>query len=187
MKKIVIVVDVQNGFTRYPNTENTAHEIDQLLKTDLFDIVIATKFENNDNSVYSRILGWERLKSKHDRELYGEIEKKASIVVRKNIYTCVNTDFIQKLSQLNEGRIPEQVFLMGIDTDCCVLKIATDLFELGIRPIVLTQYCNSNGGEQSHLAGLTCLRRFIGKQQIVDGTINTKVELDSILNKFVRD
>jgi len=37
----------------------------------------------------------------------------------------------------------ERVFIHGIDTDMCVLKIAMDLFDLGIEPVVLTDCCAS--------------------------------------------
>ncbi|MUG95065.1 isochorismatase family protein [Scytonema sp. UIC 10036] len=56
----------------------------------------------------------------------------------------------------------ERVFIVGIDTDMCVLKIAMDFFDIGVEPIVLTDCCASTAGLQAHLAGLAVLSRNIG-------------------------
>lgn len=53
--------------------------------------------------------------------------------------------------------------MAGIDTDCCVMKTALDLFEIGIKPIVLSHYCASTGGNNIHLAALDMLKRNIGE------------------------
>lgn len=63
----------------------------------------------------------------------------------------------------------KEVYIAGIDTDCCVLKTAIDIFERNIRPIVLIDYCASNGGDESHRSAIRVLERTIGKKQIVYG------------------
>ena len=68
----------------------------------------------------------------------------------------------------------EKVYLVGIDTDCCVLKTAIDLFEHNIEPIVLADYCASNGGKESQNAAITVLNRNIGKKQITYGDFKGK-------------
>ena len=96
------------------------------------------------------------------------------------MYSCVNADFLQLLSQCSNGKYPEQVFIAGVDTDCCVLKTATDFFEHNIRPVVLTEYCYSNGGQQSHEAGILCMKRLIGEKQLIKAQINTVLDLNMI-------
>lgn len=59
-----------------------------------------------------------------------------------------------------------EAYIAGIDTDCCVLATAISLFEHNIRPVVLEQYCVSNGGDVSHQAAITVLERTIGLNQI---------------------
>lgn len=181
MKNILIVIDMQKGFARYEQTINLASRIGELLNMEVFDKVVATRFLNSDNSVYESLLGWSRLKNEEDQALVASVEDRADIVVDKYIYNCVNNNFIQKLSQLNDGEFPKQVFIMGADTDCCVLTIATSLFECGIRPIVLTQYCCSNGGGDANEAGLQCMRRLIGKNQLADCEITSRDDLEKIL------
>jgi nicotinamidase-related amidase len=66
---------------------------------------------------------------------------------------------------LREQRV-ERLFLVGIDTDMCVLKIAMDVFDIGIEPLILTDCCASTAGLQAHLAGLAVLSRNIGANRL---------------------
>ena len=180
MKNIVIVVDMQNGFSRYPQTQKLSQNIAQLLDRKLFDVVIATKFLNDKNSIYEKLFDWKKLESEEEQKIPDNILKNVDYVVEKYIYNCVNTNFIQRLCQLNGGIYPEKVFVIGVDTDACVLTIATTLFENNIRPIVLTKYCYSNGGESSHKAGILSMKRLIGERQLVDIEPTLKDELNNI-------
>lgn len=178
MNKILVVVDMQNGFARHEQTINLTEKIRKLLERELFDAVIATRFFNDDNSIYEKLFGWTRLKTKEEIELADGYEKYVDYIIDKSVYTCVNSSFIQKLCQLNEGIYPEEVFIVGADTDCCVLTIATGLFECNIRPIILTKYCDSNGGNASHNAGLLCMKRLIGENQLIDREIFLREDLN---------
>ena len=44
MKNIVIVVDMQNGFMKNPQTRELSERTAQLLDRKIFDVVIATRF-----------------------------------------------------------------------------------------------------------------------------------------------
>jgi hypothetical protein len=48
----------------------------------------------------------------------------------------------------------------------CVLKVALDLFDLGIEPIIMVDCCASTLGLQAHLAGLAVLARNIGADRL---------------------
>ena len=60
MKNILIVVDMQNGFARYEQTKRLSENIKVFLGRNIFDAVIATRFLNDDNSMYEKMLGWKR-------------------------------------------------------------------------------------------------------------------------------
>jgi nicotinamidase-related amidase len=66
----------------------------------------------------------------------------------------------------------DKVFLVGIDTDMCVLKMAMDFFDIGIEPIILTDCCASTAGLQAHLAGLAVLSRNIGALRLRDAGLS---------------
>ncbi len=180
MKNILILVDMQNGFSRYEQTQRLADRIEQLLKSKVFDCVAATRFLNFDNSIYEKLFHWHRLKSEEDRRLCKDFADYADVIFEKTVYTCVNTHFLQRICQLNDGVFPEKLFLAGADTDCCVLKIAADLYENNIRPIVLTHYCDSNGGPASHEAGILCMKRLIGAEQLFSGEITSSSDLNAL-------
>ena len=170
---------MQKGFTSSDHTAYLKEKIANLLEQNIFDIVIATRFLNEDNSIFEQLHSWKYLKEEMERELVEEIEPYIDYVEDKYIYTCVNANFIQRLCQLNGGQYPTRIFLAGVDTDCCVLTTAVDLFENNIRPIVLTDYCASNGGAESHKAAIICMKRLLGKKQIKEGKMK-EGELESI-------
>lgn len=180
MKTILLIVDMQNGFIRYEQTKNLVKNIKQLLKCKIFDVVIATKFLNQDGSMYEKLFNWQRLKSEEDRNICADLNNYIDEIFEKNAYTCVDSTFLSRLCNLNDNALPEKIFIVGVDTDCCILKIATDLFENDIRPIVLTKYCNSNGGYSSHEAGLLCLKRLIGEKQLIDKIITSSDDIENI-------
>lgn len=181
MKKILIVVDMQNGFNRYEQTKQLGCDIAELTNSGAFDTIIATKFINREGSQYTRILNWHHLMHSPETDLIDGL--KYDMVRKKYVYTCVDSHFIKTLCTINGGKKPTHVFIVGTDTDCCVLKIATDLFEKGIWPIVLTDYCNSNGGPQSHEAGKLVLSRLIGERCLVGGKVSGSEQIESLLNE----
>lgn len=176
MKNILIVVDVQNGFTRYEQTRKVAEKIKILVDSELFDVTIATRFLNSAGSPFTQILNWHRLMNSPDIDLVEGL--RTDYVVDKKVYTCVTPDFLNLLKKCNDGVLPEHIFIVGIDTDCCVLKTAVDAFEAGIRPIVLLEYCSSNGGDASHNAGALVMERLIGQNCLVSETINSRQALE---------
>ena len=180
MKNILLIVDMQNGFARYPQTVALTNKIKKLLELNIFDTVVATRFLNDTNSIYEQLFDWKKLKTEEERALAPGYEKYVDYVFDKYIYNCVTPNFLQKLCQINDGKYPEKIFIVGADTDCCVLTIATNLFENNIRPIVLTNYCDSNGGSDSHNAGLLCMKRLIGEKQLTNIEITAETNLEML-------
>ena len=168
MKNILLIVDMQDGFVSCRQTKEVKKRIIDLLDRKIFDVVIATRFLNEKDSIYERLFDWKQLEQEDERVIAKDIMKHVDFVVDKYVYDCVNASFIQRLCQLNDGKYPEKVFVVGVDTDCCVLTIATSLYENNIRPVVLTQYIASNGGKKFNQAGLLCMERLIGKKQLSD-------------------
>ena len=52
MNSILLVIDVQNGFQRNQETKDNADKIAELIRSGLFDKIIATKFVNRPESPY---------------------------------------------------------------------------------------------------------------------------------------
>lgn len=179
MNSILIVVDMQNGFNRYEHMKKLANRVTELTNAGIFDCIIATRFINYEGSQYTKFLNWHRLIDKKDIDLIPNV--KYDIAVDKNVYTCITPDFMNLLKDVNSKELPTHIFICGADTDCCVLKIATDLFENNIMPIVLTDYCASNGGEESHKSGILVMSRLIGRKSLVAGEIMSRDDVENIV------
>ncbi len=99
-----------------------------------------------------------------ETEISRSLQPFAKSIYEKSTYTALTEELNQFLIRCNI----KTVFICGIDIDCCVLATAVGLFEVGIRPYVLTYYSASNGGENSQRAAITVLERLIGKCHIID-------------------
>lgn len=160
--KCLFVIDVQNGFVS-DKTRHILPKIDQLINEFNEGFIIATQFINAENSGFTNILHWNRLKAVPEINLVPSVQEKATYIIQKKTYTAYTEEVKQLLLRNNVT----EAYIAGIDTDCCVLTTAITLFEHNIRPIVLEQYCASNGGNVSHQAAVTVLERTIGKDQIM--------------------
>ncbi len=157
----LFVIDIQKGFIS-DETEMILPKIKQLMSDFTGGIIVATQFVNTANSGFTDILHWGRLKQPPEIELIQFVKEKATYITQKFTYSACTDSVMQILS---EFKIKE-VYISGIDTDCCVLSTAIGLFERNIRPVVLEKYCASNGGVTSHKAAITVLERTIGLKQI---------------------
>ena len=73
MKDILVIVDVQKGFTKDYTVEKIP-VIEDLLSRRVFDTVIATKYWNTPDSNISRLMGWKDLCTEEEQDLVPEIE-----------------------------------------------------------------------------------------------------------------
>lgn len=185
MNNILLVIDVQNGFVRNEETKENAKRISNLLSQKLFDKIISTKFLNGIDSPYYRWLHWPRLFESPDIDLLPMVNKFSDYIIEKRFYSCDQRQLINTLKECNDGALPSHVFICGTDTDCCVQVNSTMLFELGIHPIVLTNYCASNGGPESHKAGLEVMRRTLGRMHLIDDTLTSREKLVDILKNMM--
>ena len=166
MKNILLIIDVQKGFVVKGINDHIVEKIDQLINTNLFDCIISTVYRNYENSPIINLMGWNKLLSTDEQQVVGEALNKSHHFLYKNTYSAYSDELVELLKKENEGNIPSCIYIVGFDTECCVLKTATDLFETGIRPIVLTQYCGASSGDDAHIAGIRALRSLIGNNNL---------------------
>jgi nicotinamidase-related amidase len=158
-----VIVDVQRGFMN----EFTHHIPERLVRVvgrGQHDPLLFTRFVNVSESPYRRYLHWEEVAGPPDTELVPEMVPLVAKgrVFEKRGYTGLPEELAAYLRESGA----EEVAVVGIDTDMCVLKIAMDIFDMGVRPIVLTDCCASTLGAAAHLLGLAILSRNIGPQQL---------------------
>jgi nicotinamidase-related amidase len=163
MPEPLLVVDVQQGFIN-EFTRHIPGRIRQLIETGDYAPVLYTRFVNSSGSPYQTLLRWHACTAPPETELVDEL---VSLAEPDNVFVKDGLAGVpDELARRLRDERPAQVNVVGIDTDMCVLKMALDVFDLGIEPVVLVDCCASTAGLQAHLAGLAILSRNIGPYQL---------------------
>lgn len=169
MREPLLVVDVQIGFLN-DYTRHIPNRIAELIERDCPDPIIFTRFVNEPSGPYHRFLDWHACQTSPETDLAPEICKYAR---DDRVFTKPGLAGISdELREHLKTACYERVTLAGIDTDMCVLKIALDIFDLGIQPTILVDCCASTAGLQAHFAGLAVLARNIGADKLRDAGLN---------------
>lgn len=145
MKKALLIIDVQKSAVVKPeivqNIEKLQYE---------YDAVFVSLFKNQ-GSPLLELLNW----SGYDDETLAFKPKDNAMIYTKTGYSS----YLPEMKQFDE------IHLCGFDTDACVYKTAMDLAEVGVRPVVLKDYCFS-ANQEFHDMGLKLLERNIGINNI---------------------
>lgn len=165
----LIIVDLQKGFLTSAEPEHLAERLACLLRKGIFHAVLATQFVSVPQNPFQRFMGWDGLHGV-EQDISDIVLPMITAVIPKSGFSCVNDTLLQKLKEVHGGELPVQVFLAGTDTEACVFASAIHFFELGVRPVVLADYCASSGGMAVHKAGLLCIERAIGAMNVMRGT-----------------
>lgn len=156
MRSVLAIIDVQREFCQGVRSGLAG---DIAVAADGYDLVLATRSVNTAGSVWRDLLGWDGLHDPSQVALADEIEQLRTPVLDKDRYSAV--------PELLPYLLPDdRVDVCGLDTDACVLATALGLFDVGVDVHVLTTLCSSSGGHGAHEAGLTVLRRQLGRRRV---------------------
>ena len=145
MKKALLIIDAQKAAVVKPEIVRSIEKLQYE-----YDVVYVSKFTNT-GSPLLKIMDW----TGYDDETLAFTPKKEAIIFIKTGYT----------SYLPEMKAFDEIHLCGFDTEACVYKTAMDLVEIGVRPVVLKDYCYSSD-EQMHTIGIKILEKNIGKKNV---------------------
>lgn len=146
----------------------TSPKIEKLLISNKFDYIVFTKFINDDNSNFYRILNYKGCMTEKDRNIV--IDTKNYKIIEKRVYTAYNDELKLYIDSNNI----KTIYLCGIDTDACVLKTALDLFENNLDVKVIEDCSMSHSGIEYHNSAINMLRKLIGNQNVIKmlGSVN---------------
>lgn len=163
MNTCLVIIDVQNGFIS-DRTNHIPDKIVELVKNqnNLFSHIVATKFKNLPDSPYEHFMNWHGLTTSHSQELDSRIQTIPERIFVKHTYSCWTDEFKEFLKKNGIKKL----YFLGIDTDCCVLKSASDAFEYNFPFEVLLNYSASNGGKESHEAAIKVMQRMLGVKSL---------------------
>ena len=160
MNKLLLVIDLQNAFIN-EHTKNLPNKIKEIIDNKQYDKVVFTRFIKKKDSIYVKKLAWNKCINEEEKKIVINVGENK--IIDKFVYTAINKELI---NYIKENKI-EDIYLCGIDTECCVLKTAFDLFELGYNVYVLKDYCASTLGMERHNNAIEILKRNIGKEYII--------------------
>src|SRR3982074_1359429 len=163
MTEPLLVVDVQRGFIN-EFTRHVPGRIKRLIELNEYSPILFTLFVNTPGSPYQRLLEWHGCARPPETDLGDELVALAAgdNIFHKRGLTGLPDDLAARVRHEQFT----QMSVVGIDTDMCVLKIAMDLFDMNVEPVVLVDCCASTAGLQAHLGGLAILSRNIGPHQL---------------------
>lgn len=148
MKTALVVVDVQKYFiNKY--TKFIPQKIAGYIQKNKFDHILFTKFVNNRNTNFYKLLDWKKCLRSPETDIVSPLTKYTdkSNIFEKSGYSIFKSkgllNFIQKYKIT-------KFYLCGIDTDACILASAYDGFDLGYEMVVLKDLCRSHYGEYYH-------------------------------------
>lgn len=145
--KILLVVDLQPEFR---DNDGEYERILEFVKTTKdYDKIIATQCFNFSDSAFIKYECWYDCQGK-----LKELEFRPYFIIAKSTYGLTDYTLLNKEWDYD---------IIGFNTDACVLKIALDMFDMGYNFRVLTQYCYSSEGLESHLRGKEVLKANLGK------------------------
>lgn len=157
---LLLVIDVQKNFIN-KNTLDIPNKIDNLINKDIFNYMVFTKYINNENSNFYKVLKYKGCINEEDQKIV--IDTRNNKVLEKTTYTAVNDELIDYIKNNNINTI----YLCGIDTDACVLTTAINLFENNYNVKVIKNCCMSHSGKKYHNYAIKILKKLIGKNSII--------------------
>ncbi len=157
---LLLIIDVQRNFIN-ENTESLISKINEFIKKSNYNYIAFTKFINDENSNFYKVLNYKGCINEYDREI--AIETKDNKIFNKRTYTALTDELKKYISEKNI----ETIYLCGIDTDACVFKTALDLFDSNYNVKILKDYCMSHSGLEDHNMAIHLLKKLIGANNVI--------------------
>lgn len=151
--KILLVVDIQKQFK--DNNGNYEKIIDYINNSSSeYDRVIATYFKSKDtNNFFDMKLGWHECKNTSSQDI--EFSVPNISIYEKPTYAFKEIDFIDFEDA--------EVYIIGCDSDACVLATCFYFWDKKIDFKVLTEYIYTNSKLFSNEDVISLMRRNFGK------------------------
>ena len=126
-----------------------------------YNKIYFTIFKNDPLAPLWKISEWDGCTSSPDTDICDELKEfiDNENLFYKNILSAFKVPEIEK--GIKENDIKE-VHLCGFDTDCCILATTYDLFDQGIKPIILENLTYSTSKEKLHDPAIKMIKRNVG-------------------------
>ena len=166
--RFYIGVDLQEGFLsdRIRGSDYVRRVCEFLAGQDRSRVIL-TRFVNQPDSNFERLLDWPKMQAQDDEtRLIGNLENQNFTIVQKLTYSSWVTEAKSRANELN----CQQIVIFGLDAEACVLKTALDVFDAGLEPIVLADLCESSAGSDRNRTGLDLIASLTGVRQVIESS-----------------
>jgi nicotinamidase-related amidase len=154
MKKALIVVDVQEGFLNERNRWIVPN-IQKVIQTGGYDLHIEATFHAEPGSLWDKQTKWTFPLSPTVPEIK-ELLPADRIEVVKETKSVFGGD--KDIAALLKERQIDEVHIVGLDTNDCVMATAFDSFDAGFETYVIENCTESSNDSSLREAALTILR-----------------------------
>ena len=157
---LLLVIDFQNEFIN-ESTMSSKENISELINSNEYDKVLFTRFINDENNPTFKKLNYKGCINDESKEIC--IDTEDNIILEKRTYSAYNQELINYIQSNNI----QNIYLCGIDIECCVLVTALNLFENNYNVFILKDYVYCMHGEQRKNNAIEILKENIGEDNII--------------------
>lgn len=162
MKTALVIIDMQKGFVN-EHTLGLSERIVDFANNGKFNLVIGTRYVNNENTACHIYEGWNDCwEGSDEAELIESVDAVCDVVLSKSTFSCWNNAFKKVLRYFG---IDKLVFC-GVNTSCCVLASAFGAYDDVYDITVIEDLCGSTTGVDSHENGIRVLKECITKSRV---------------------
>lgn len=163
--KALVVVDIQQGFMQ-KGADRLVPEVRDLVRQFEPNRVYYLRYRNVPGSLFTKYLDWHEFLTRNHYDIVPDV-----LTAEPQIFDHYGYSPPPELIERLHADGIEEVGICGVDTDACVMAALFTLWDHNIRPIVLSAYCASSGGEHLHRAALDLMLRQFGSRSIVTGKL----------------
>lgn len=165
LSKGLVVVDVQQGFMRN-GADRIVPDIKDLVGRYDATRVYYLRYRNVPGSLFTKHLDWHDFLTRNQYEIVPDVLTSEPLVFDHYGYAPPP----ELIERMHADGVSEAA-ICGLDTDACVMAALFSLWDHNIRPVVLSAYCTSSGGEAFHRVALDLMLRQFGTGSVIAGKL----------------
>lgn len=161
LPEVLLVIDVQLGFMN-KGADRVVPDIKDLVGRYRPEQVYYLRYRNVPGSLFAKYLDWHEFLTRNHYDIVPDV-----LTATPQVFDHYGYSPPPELIEVLQSKNVQAAGICGVDTDACVMAALFQLWDHGIRPIVLSHYCMSSGGEPFHRAALDLMMRQFGAGSII--------------------
>lgn len=163
MKKALVIIDMQYGFMRN-GVETLVDPIYKYAASNNFDEIIGFRYVNNKNTACYKFGNWKRcMAGTKEAEIIPKLKNICTKIFEKSKYSCYTPEFVDYMKEKGI----DTLYLVGVNTECCVLHTAFDAYDALMECRVIENLCGSTGGVEMHNYAIRILKDCITEKRVL--------------------